>query len=246
MAKLQSSTRISYTQNVESSIRNLIFDLDGTLTDPGRGITRCALHTTQALGLPDPSPEQLRGCIGPPLRESFIGLLGTDDPVMIERAVEIYRVRTASHGIYENEVYPGVPEMLAALRDNGFNLLIATSRPGIFAHKILEHFHLDHFFTAAYCAQLDGSLSAKGELIALLLKEQGLEASTCVMVGDRMHDVIGAKQNGVRSIGVTYGYGSESELREAKADHLCASPQAVLNLIAGHLDYQAENVSSAL
>lgn len=217
------------------SIRNIIFDLDGTLTDPGIGISRCALHTARELGFPDPSPEQLRACIGPPLRESFIGLLGTDDPVLIERAVEIYRVRTASHGIYENEVYAGIPEALTGLRDNGFNLLIATSRPGIFAHKILEHFHLDHFFSAAYCAQLDGSLSTKGELIALLLQEEGLNAEACVMIGDRMHDVIGAKQNGVLSVGVTYGYGSEDELRTAGADHLCASPDAIFGLVTAQL-----------
>lgn len=226
---------MNFTPRMEESIKNIIFDLDGTLTDPGVGISRCALHTARELGFPDPTPEQLRACIGPPLRESFIGLLGTEDPVLIERAVEIYRVRTASHGIYENEAYPGIPEMLTRLRNNGFNLLIATSRPGIFAHKILEHFKLDHFFNAAYCAQLDGSLSTKGELIELLLQEQGLDAKGCVMVGDRMHDVIGAQQNGVLSIGVTYGYGSEDELRTAGANHICASPAEIFGLITAQL-----------
>lgn len=214
-----------------NTFTNIIFDLDGTLTDPGLGITRCALHTTQALGFPDPSPEQLRACIGPPLRESFMLLLGTDDPVVIEKAVEIYRVRTASHGIYENEVYPGIVELLSAFRSHGRKLLIATSRPGIFARKILANFKLDHFFSGAYCAQLDGSLSAKGELIGLLLQEQKLAAEDCIMIGDRMHDIIGAKQNGMRSIGVTYGYGSEQELREAGADYLSASPKAIQDLL---------------
>ncbi|MEO7509044.1 MAG: HAD hydrolase-like protein [Pyrinomonadaceae bacterium] len=210
-----------------SDLKQVIFDLDGTLTDPGLGIIRCTLHAMQSLGRPDPTMDQLRACVGPPLRDNFISLLGTDDPVLIENAVEVYRERTASHGIYENEVYPGVEVMLTTLRDAGFGLLIATSRPEVFAGAILRNFKLDHFFSARYCAQLDGSLSEKADLIGLLLQTEGLVANNCVMIGDRKHDVIGAKKNGMRAIGVTYGYGSVKELTEAGADHLCGNTDEI-------------------
>jgi phosphoglycolate phosphatase len=197
--------------------RVVLFDLDGTLTDPRAGIVRSLRHALERLERPCPPDDALAACIGPPLRSSFATLLATSDRCLIEQAMALYRERFAAVGLYENEVYDGVPAMLGAAASQG-PLVVATSKPVVFAERILRHFGLDHFFQRVYGPDLDGRFDAKAELLAT----ERLAGADCVMVGDRRADVIAARANGVRAIGALWGYGSRDELLEA--DALCATP----------------------
>ncbi len=201
----------------------VLFDLDGTLTDPQPGIVGCVRHALEGMGASYDG--DLDWCIGPPLGPSFGLILGTDDPATVAEALRLYRERFAAVGLYENRVYDGVPECLARLREAGLPLYVATSKPLVFARTILDHFGLAPYFDGVYGSELDGRLSLKGDLIAHLLERE--RPSAPIMAGDREHDVIGARQNGVPCIGATYGYGSPEELDEAGAVILCDSPAAV-------------------
>jgi phosphoglycolate phosphatase len=212
-------------------ISNLLFDLDGTLTEPSEGITRCYQFALAGLNQPARTREELLRFIGPPMRQNFRALLGSDDTDLIERAVALYRERYARAGWCENEVYPGVREMLAALTSAGFSLYVATSKTTHFAVQILEHFRLARFFVAIHGATPDGSLDDKALLGARLLKAEGLDPAASVMIGDREHDIHAARQNGVRAVGVTYGYGSRAELQAAGADFFCDTPAEIVALV---------------
>jgi phosphoglycolate phosphatase len=213
--------------------RNVIFDLDGTLTDPADGITRCYQHALRSLGRPAPPREDLLRFIGPPIRQNFTASLGAGDAELVERAVALYRERFARVGLYENEVYPGVGEMLAALRAANLRLYVATSKMTHFAARVLEHFRLADFFSAVHGSTPDASLDDKALLLARLLEEERLAASESVMVGDREHDILAARRNDLRAVGVTYGYGSREELTRAGADFICDSPAEVATLLCG-------------
>jgi phosphoglycolate phosphatase len=213
------------------AIRNLLFDLDGTLTDPAEGITRCYRFALEGLGrTPLPRAELLR-FIGPPMRENFAAMLGADDCELIERAVALYRERFARVGLYENRVYPGVREMLSALCAANFRLFVATSKVTQYSALILEHFRLAEFFISVHGATPDGSLDDKADLIARLLRLEEINAAESVMIGDREHDIRAARRNGVRSVGVTYGYGSRAELSGAGANFICGAPTEVAALL---------------
>lgn len=201
--------------------RVLLFDLDGTLTDPREGITRCVRHALSAVGAAVPHDEELVRWIGPPLHQSFRDYLGEDE--VVARAVEAYRARFAERGMFENRVYLGVPEALAELRGRGWTLFVATSKPAVFARKILEHFGLSAYFAGVYGSELSGERSDKAELIAHLLATEGVTSACATMIGDRAHDVLGARRNDVRALGVLWGYGSRTELQEAGADAVFAS-----------------------
>ena len=215
----------------------ILFDLDGTLTDPYEGITCSIRHALVALGVEAPPQPALRWCIGPPLRVSFPKLLGTDDVTRVEAAVTAYRERYGSIGLFENVRYEGVPEMLRALRDEGRRLFVATSKPRVVAERIVAHFELAPHFERVYGAELDGRFDHKDALIAHLLHTEKLAPERVLMVGDREHDVRGARANGVRALGVTYGYGSHAELTEAGAAATVDHPAAVLSAVRG-LDAQ--------
>ena len=206
--------------------RTVLFDLDGTLTDPFEGITRCHQHALERMGVrPIPAQAELARYIGPPLRRALATLLGPGATAAdIERAVVHYRERFATVGLFENVVYDGVDAMLADLTAAGCRLYLATSKVHAYAVRILEHFALTRHFTAIYGTQPDGRFDDKADLLAHLLAEQGLPVDATVMVGDREHDVLAAKRNGVRSIGVLWGYGTAAELTAAGADVLCAAP----------------------
>jgi phosphoglycolate phosphatase len=205
----------------------LLFDLDGTLTDPGRGITRCIQHALEGLGRSAPPAADLAWCVGPPLRESLAQLLGTSDASLIEQAVALYRERFSSVGMYENAVYSGVREGLLDLRRDGHQLWVATSKPHVYARQILAHFGLLPMFVAVYGSELSGERTDKPLLIRHLLGAERWDEPPC-MVGDRRHDVEGAHANGLRAIGVLWGYGSRAELEAAGADVLVACmPQLV-------------------
>jgi phosphoglycolate phosphatase len=209
----------------------ILFDLDGTLTNPFEGITLSIRHALKELGAHVPEQKELLWCIGPPLRTSFPRLLGTDDPTSIERAIALYRERFATVGLFENARYDGVLEMLGALKSDGRKLFVATSKPRVYAERIIERFALAPLFTRVYGAELDGRFDHKKTLIAHLVLEEHLEPSTTLMVGDREHDVVGARANGIRTVGVTYGYGTHAELAYAGAEEIVASPADVVSAI---------------
>ena len=198
----------------------LLFDLDGTLTEPAPGITASFAYAAQALGRAAPSVAELRRFIGPPLRDAFVELLGTDDPALIEEAVRLYRERYSTIGLFENTVHPGVPGVLTQLRSEGFELRIVTSKPKVYADRIIDHFGLGNFFEHVYGPELSGERSSKTELIAYVLKTESIAPRGACMIGDRAHDIVGARANGIASLGVTWGYGTAAELHAAGADHV--------------------------
>jgi len=210
---------------------NFLFDLDGTLTDPYQGITRCISHALLALGRPAPPQMDLRWCIGPPLKNSFARLLASDDDTLAEEAVAIYRERFGSVGLFENEVYGGIPEALTALQEVGHILYVATSKPTVYAKQIVEHFDLQRYFRAIHGSELDGTRSDKTNLISHILQSEGIASSETLMIGDRKHDMIGAKANGVCGIGVLWGYGTQDEL-EASGAHACIRRPQELNTVS--------------
>ncbi len=183
-------------------IRNVLFDLDGTLTDPRSGITRCIRFALERMGHAAPREEELLWCIGPPLADSFAKLLGSDGSNEVERALTLYRERFGETGMFENELYDGIPELLSILTQAGHRLFVATSKPSVFARPILVHFGLDPWFDAIQGSELDGTNTAKADLLRTLVVEKNLEPGETVMIGDRRHDVEGARANGIAAIAV--------------------------------------------
>ena len=202
-------------------------DLDGTLTDPFEGISRCIAYALEALGHDKPADEELRRVIGPPLLDTFAELIGSEQA---HRALELYRERFGETGWQENVVYPGVHESLEAITTGGHRCFVATTKPHVFARRIIEHFDLSAYFDAIYGSELDGTRTDKTELLRFAARERS-EAWPSVMVGDRYHDIIGARNNGFRSIGVTWGYGTAEELLGAGADCLAATPEELPGLL---------------
>jgi phosphoglycolate phosphatase len=209
----------------------IFFDLDGTLTDPKPGITRSIQYALQKLDLPVPSQDELTWCIGPPLRDSFVTLLGGDSRA--DLAVSLYRERFGDVGLYENAVYPDIEHILGALKASHGRLFVATSKARVFAERIIEHFSLGGYFEHVFGAELDGTRVHKSDLLAYALDSTGVDPSRALMIGDRSHDMIGARNNSMGALGVLYGYGSREELIEAGASHVCATPRAVLDHIMG-------------
>ena len=204
---------------------NLLFDLDGTLTDPFLGISRCIAYAFERLSRQMPIQENLRKYIGPPLRESFATLLSTDDPLLIEKALAFYRERYSDIGLYENDVYTDIPEALEVLQAQGHTLYVATSKPELYAKRIIDHFNLQHYFKNIYGCELDGTRGDKTSLIAYILQTEAIEPSGTLMVGDREHDMIGANENDVRSVGVLWGYGDVDELEASGAHAIIKAPR---------------------
>jgi phosphoglycolate phosphatase len=210
---------------------NIYFDLDGTLTDPKPGITRSIQYALKKLDREAPSEDELTWCIGPPLRASFATLLGDDS--LADRALALYRERFADIGLYENAVYPDIEHVLAELARPGRRLFVATSKPAVYAKRIVEHFGLARHFETVFGSELDGTRVHKDELLAYAIAIARTDPAQSIMIGDRSHDVVGAKKNGMNAIGVAYGYGSPEELIEAGASHVCDTPRAILDHIDG-------------
>jgi phosphoglycolate phosphatase len=168
----------------------------------------------------------LTWCIGPPLRGSMKRLLGSDE--LADRGVALYRERFSGVGLFENEVYPGVEDTLSALARSGRRMFVATSKAHVFADRIIDHFKLRIYFERVFGAELDGTHSDKTELLRYALRSADVDPSQAIMIGDRSFDMVGARNNGMTAVGVLYGYGSEAELRDAGAQHICATPQGVL------------------
>ena len=214
------------------NIQNILFDLDGTLTDPAEGIVKSYQYSLGRLNRDCPPPGELTTLIGPPIRPTFAAILQSSDVSLIEQAVALCRERFSTVGLFENHVYEGVPEMLTSLRASGYKLFVATSKPQIFAERVLRHFSLESHFIGVHGNELNGRLDDKAELVGELIAERHLKPDETLMVGDRWHDVVAAKRNSLFSLGVTYGYGAEAELREAGADHICHTPEDVARLMA--------------
>ena len=209
----------------------IYFDLDGTLTDPKPGITRSIQYALQKLDHHTiPTEDELTWCIGPPLRASFVRLLGGDHSA--DRAVSLYRERFGDIGLYENGVYEGIGDVLMALCASGHRLFVATSKPHVFAERIIDHFGLRDHFERVFGSELDGTRVDKSHLLEYALKEASVEPSKTLMIGDRSHDMVGARNNGMKGIGVLYGYGSRDELLQAGAHHVCATPGSILGCIS--------------
>ncbi len=198
-------------------IKNILIDLDGTLTDPKVGITTSARYGLEKIGHPISDEINIDWIIGPPLKASLAKILNVEaDHVLAEQALMGYRERFAVKGLYENHVFEGVAETLAELKRRGYRLFVATAKPTVYAKQILEHFDLAQYFTDIHGSELNGDRTNKAELIQYILAQQKLQADQCMMVGDREHDIFGARQNGIDTIAVSYGYGSQEELALAQ------------------------------
>lgn len=198
---------------------NVLFDLDGTLTDPAEGFVACLSYALLQFERPC-SDAEIRRHIGPPLQETLALLL--DDRSMIPDVLALYRERYGSEGLFRCTVYPGIAETLAALRSRRVTLMVATSKPTIYAKRILDHHGLSKYFDAVYGSELDGTRAGKAELIAYLLQSESIEKA--VMVGDRAQDMAAALAHGLHAVGALWGYGSREELAGAGAAGLCERP----------------------
>jgi phosphoglycolate phosphatase len=228
---------------------HLIFDLDGTLTDPREGITRSYIHALEQLGLAAPLAQDLERYIGPDLRQVLAELLATKDAERIEHAVRLYRERFGTVGLFENELYPEVHATLQVLGESGFVHWLCTSKPRVYAERILEHFELSRYFRGVYGTELGGAFSDKAELLAHLLDREQIAPERAIMIGDRMCDVRAAQLNGTHCIGVLYGFGTSSELLEAGAIATCEQfrqlPAVIAKLAAELAGESASSGSSA-
>lgn len=202
-------------------LTTVLLDLDGTLTDPKLGITQCIRYALAKLDAP--APDDLDWCIGPPLLANMKKILAGDEE-KAAAGVGYYRERFASEGLYENEVYEGIEQALAAFQDKGLTLFVATAKPLVFAKKIVAHFKLDRYFKQVYGPGLADLHHDKTDLIAAIIKDHGLDPAKAVMVGDRSNDIRAAQGNGMASLGVSYGYGLDGELAAAEPDAIVASP----------------------
>lgn len=211
----------------------ILFDLDGTLTESGEGITKSVQYALEKIGRPEDNLDHLKVFVGPPLLEQFMNYARIDLETARE-AVRYYRERYSDIGIYENRLYPGVEKMLKILKSKGYRLAVASSKPELFVLKVLEYFHLTDCFEQIVGSEMNGGRTSKAEVIEETLKRLGMERcrQEVLMVGDREHDVLGARACGVECIAVTYGYGPEEELRQAAPLQMVSSPDELLRFFA--------------
>jgi phosphoglycolate phosphatase len=209
-------------------MKTILFDLDGTLTDSGEGIINCAWLALKHFGLPLPDKETMRVFVGPPLRDSFMRFGVPEEDV--ETAIEIYRSRYVPTGMFENTPYPGIKSMLGALKAQGHQLFVATSKPEGMATAILEKFQLAPYFDLICGASMDDTRDSKDKVIAYLLEKTGGK-DDYIMVGDTAYDVEGAAVNGIPTIGVAWGYGKVADMEAAGAKAIAHSPAQLLEIL---------------
>ena len=209
----------------------VLFDLDGTLTDPGLGITNSVMYALRKFDIDVTDRTQLYPFIGPPLKDSFRAYYGFSDE-QCERAVRYYREYFKKSGMYENEVYDGIFELLTRLKASERSLVVATSKPEVFALEILRHFDLYRYFDFVAGATLNDVRNQKAYIIKYALETLNItEKKSAIMIGDRKHDIIGAKETGLDSIGVLYGYGTYDELKNAGATYIADTPADIWNKV---------------
>lgn len=209
-------------------IETVILDLDGTLTDSAPGIINSIKYAVKKLNYRDMTISELRSCVGPPLAEHIMGILNISEAESLE-FLKAYREYFALKGIYENDVYPQVPEMLSRLREMKIRLMLCTGKPEPYAREVLRHFALIDYFDDILGPTFDGKYNNKAEGLAELLRRSG--AKNCLMAGDRKYDIIAAKANGLLSAGVLWGYGSRDELVSCRADYIINSPFELTELV---------------
>jgi phosphoglycolate phosphatase len=214
-------------------IQTAFFDLDGTLTHSQAGIVRCINYALMAAGVGARSPSELLAFVGPPLRESFAALLGTTDETRVAQAMVSYRRRFEAIGMFENSIYPGIPEALEELATGGLDLHVVTAKPTVYARQILDHFALRRFFTGVYGPELTSREYSKVSLIRAALQAIGCNPEVTAMIGDRGEDIIGARSNGLAAIAVTWGYGDVAELEAACPDAIARSPAELKGHLSG-------------
>ncbi len=203
----------------------LLFDLDGTLTDPAEGITKSVCHALAAFGIKSEPQKELR-FIGPPLADSFVQFYGFTQ-AEADRAVAVYREYFAPTGIFENRLYDGIPHLLNLLCGKGYKLAVASSKPTVFVNQILAHFGIAGCFSEVVGSELDGRRTDKAEVITEVMRRMGFSPEDGCMIGDRRHDIEGAHKAGMLAAGVTWGYGGREELQAAGADLIVDSVQAL-------------------
>lgn len=218
------------------SFQYLLFDLDGTLTDPKVGITTCVQYALKKFGIEEPDLDKLEGFIGPPLADSFQEFYGFDKE-QTEIAISTFRERFSTIGLFENEIYPGMKEMLAHLKEEGKMLAVASSKATVFVNKILQHFEIEQYFDVVVGSELDGTRTKKEEVMEEAIRQlchgNKLDNDTTVMIGDRKFDIEGAKEFGLASIGVSYGYARPGELEAAGADYIVDTVSELEELLLG-------------
>ena len=207
---------------------HVYLDLDGTLTDPYEGITRCILYALDELGFPHPDDDYLYSCIGPPLWDTFPEMVGEE---LTHKAVDLYRERFVEVGWKENVPYPGIHEALEAISSAGHLVCVATAKPHMHAARIIEHFGMGPYIDNVYGSELDGTRASKGHLLRFAI-ERNPRAGRRIMVGDRRHDLVAAIANDMMPIGVAWGYGSIEELESAGAEAIAKAPADLPGLLS--------------
>lgn len=211
----------------------ILFDLDGTLSDPKVGITKSVQYALQKMNIVEPDIDKLECFIGPPLQVSFAEYYDFDEK-NTQKAIELYRERFKEMGMFENELYSNIALLLKSLKEQQFTLVVATSKPTVFAEQILKYFNIDQYFELIVGSNLDGTRASKTEIIQYILdKYQEHKLSDFIMIGDRKHDIIGANNTGINSIGVTYGYGSFEELSHSNPTHIVKSVSQLKDILMG-------------
>jgi phosphoglycolate phosphatase len=214
-----------------ATYKYILFDLDGTLTDPKVGITKSIQYALSKYDIKVDNLETLERFIGPPLKETFKEHYSFNDDKVVQ-AIEYYREYFSQRGMFENEVYSDIPRVLEELKKRDKILVVATSKPTVFAEKILEHFNLEQYLDLVVGSNFDGTRTAKAEIIQYIFSKLKIkDLKEVVMIGDRKHDVIGGKQSGIDTIAVTYGYGSYEELKEVKPTYFIDNVREILNII---------------
>lgn len=208
----------------------IFFDLDGTLTDPQEGITNCVKYALESFGIDETDYSNLMRFIGPPLVYSFSEYYGFDEEKSL-RAVAKYRERFSTIGLFENKVYDGIYDILQKLTDSGHVLALATSKPKVFADRIMAKYRLRPYFKVICGSELDGTRNDKNEVIEYAIEQLGCDREKVIMVGDRKHDIIGAKKCNVASCGVRFGYAEENELENAGADYIADTLDDLLPIL---------------
>lgn len=210
----------------------ILFDLDGTLTDPALGITESVRYALERLGITPPKNEELLKFIGPPLIYSFKEYCGlTDEQAAF--ALDCYRERFSKVGLFENEIYGGARELLNRLYGVGAKIILASSKPDVYSERILDHFDIRKYFYFVAGNTLSESRPEKEDVIAYAIESCGIDPSDAIMIGDRKYDILGGKKFGMRTVGVTYGYGGEAELKAAGADELAHNTAELEALLLG-------------